>query len=116
MIFPRPSSYSPADGFDNEMVFIQQSLPKPNIKHSDVDCLNLNITVPKLASGIGGLSRQKLPVFIWTHGGGFVVGANSWPQYDHAKLVKLAAKNGVPIIGVGIKYCPSKSQLSKHEG
>lgn len=86
------------------MVFIQQSLPKPPVKHSDVDCLNLNITVPKLASGIGGLSRQKLPVFIWTHGGGFVVGANSWPQYDHAKLVKLAAKNGVPIIGVGIKY------------
>ncbi|KEF52123.1 uncharacterized protein A1O9_11749 [Exophiala aquamarina CBS 119918] len=86
------------------MVFIQQSLPKPPVKHSDVDCLNLNITVPKLASGIGGLSRQKLPVFIWTHGGGFVVGANSWPQYDHAKLVKLAAKNGVPIIGVGINF------------
>lgn len=86
------------------MVFIQQSLPKPRVKHSDVDCLNLNITVPKLPSGIGGLSKQKLPVFIWTHGGGFVVGANSWPQYDHAKLVKLASKNGVPIIGVGIKY------------
>lgn len=90
------------------MIFIQQSLPKPQVKHSDVDCLNLNITVPKLAYGLGSLSKQKLPVFIWTHGGGFVVGANSWPQYDHAKLVKIAAKNGVPIIGVGIKYVSDK--------
>lgn len=81
------------------MGFIQQSLPKPEIVHSDLDCLNLNITVPKMANR----STQKLPVFIWMHGGGFVVGANSWPQYDHARIVKLASDNGVPVIGVGIK-------------
>ncbi len=32
-----------------------------------------------------------------------MLGANSWPQYDHAKLVKLANEHGVPVIGVGIK-------------
>ncbi|OQV00230.1 hypothetical protein CLAIMM_05756 [Cladophialophora immunda] len=98
-----PSSFSPPNGYDNEMLFIQQSMPKPPIVHADLECLNLNITVPK---GLGGvdLTKQKLPVFIWMHGGGFVVGANSWPHYDHAKLVKLASDNGVPVIGVGINF------------
>jgi len=85
------------------MLFIQKSLgPKPEAKHSDLECLNLNITVPKSSSG-SDLSKQKIPVFVWIHGGGFMVGANSWPHYDHGKLVKLANENGVPVIGVGIK-------------
>ncbi|OAP54791.1 esterase/lipase [Fonsecaea erecta] len=99
-----PSSFSPPNGYDNEMLFIQKSMPKPPIVHSDLGCLNLNITVPKGQSGVVDLTRQKLPVFIWMHGGGFVVGANSWPHYDHAKLVKLARDNGVPVIGVGINF------------
>lgn len=100
-VWNRPSSYSPPDGYDNEMLFIQQSMPKPKIVHSDLGCLNLNITVPK--GGGGEVTKQKIPVFIWMHGGGFIVGANSWPHYDHGKLVKLASDNGLPVIGVGIK-------------
>lgn len=84
------------------MTFIQQSLPKPIEKHSELECLNLNITVPK-PSGGDDVASRKLPVFIWQHGGGFILGANSWPHYDHAKLVKLANERGVPVIGVGIK-------------
>ncbi|KIX03914.1 uncharacterized protein Z518_07467 [Rhinocladiella mackenziei CBS 650.93] len=97
-----PSSFSPPTGFDNEMGFIQQALPKPEMVHSDIDCLNLNITVPSAQNGIP--SERKLPVFIWMHGGGFVVGANSWPHYDHAKVVKLASDHGVPVIGVGVNF------------
>ncbi|KAK4948643.1 hypothetical protein LTR10_012647 [Elasticomyces elasticus] len=97
-----PSSYYPPTAFDNEMGFIQQTLPKPVEKHSELECLNLNITVPQL-SGSDGAS-QKLPVFIWQHGGGFILGSNSWPHYDHAKLVKLANEKGVPVIGVGINF------------
>lgn len=82
------------------MSFIQQTVPKPTVVHSDLECLNLNITVPKKTSTT---SSKKLPVFIWIHGGGFILGANSWPHYDHAKLVKLASERGVPVIGVGIK-------------
>ena len=83
-------------------LFIQHEIPKPDLTHSDIDALNLNITIP--ARGRGGSGPgSKLPVFVWVHGGGYVVGASSWPQYDHAKLVKLAADNGVPIIGVGLK-------------
>ncbi|OCT48318.1 putative carboxylesterase [Cladophialophora carrionii] len=98
-----PSAYSPDNGYDNEMLFIQQSMPKPKTVHSDLECLNLNITVPKGQTGTD-LGKQKFPVFIWVHGGGFVVGANSWPHYDHGKLVKLANSNGIPVIGVGINY------------
>lgn len=84
------------------MGFIQQAVPKPKIVHSDLGCLNLNITVPK-PSTTHSLVGRRLPVFIWQHGGGFLLGANSWPHYDHAKVVKLATDNGVPVIGVGIK-------------
>jgi len=77
-------------------------MPKPKIVHSDLECLNLNITVPKSPSGTD-LGKQKLPAFVWIHGGGFMVGANSYPHYDHARLVKLASENDVPVIGIGIK-------------
>lgn len=91
-----PSSFGPVTAFDNEMLFIQHAIPKPPTNHSDLECLNLNITVPKT-------TQKKIPVFVWMHGGGFVLGANSWPHYDHAKIVKLANENGVPVIGIGIK-------------
>ncbi|KAK6385818.1 uncharacterized protein PV06_07234 [Exophiala oligosperma] len=93
-----PSSYGPVAAFDNEMLFIQQTVPKPPTNHSDLECLNLNITVPKTTQ------NTKIPVFVWMHGGGFVLGANSWPHYDHAKIVKLANENGVPVIGIGINF------------
>ncbi|KAK5192072.1 hypothetical protein LTR47_003529 [Exophiala xenobiotica] len=96
-----PSSYYPPTAFDNEMSFIQQTIPKPTVVHSDLECLNLNITVPKTT---GNSTGKKLPVFVWIHGGGFILGANSWPHYDHAKLVKLASERGVPVIGVGINF------------
>ncbi|KAI1612776.1 esterase/lipase [Exophiala viscosa] len=97
-----PSSYYPPTALDNEFSFIQHTLPKPVEKHSELECLNLNVTVPKLSGS--DVASQKLPVFIWQHGGGFILGANSWPHYDHAKLVKLASEKGVPVIGVGINY------------
>ncbi|KIW10037.1 hypothetical protein PV08_11813 [Exophiala spinifera] len=92
-----PSSFGPVDAFDNEMLFIQQTVPKPPTNHSDLECLNLNITVPKT-------TQKKIPVFVWMHGGGFLLGGNSWPHYDHAKIVKLANENGVPVIGIGINF------------
>lgn len=97
----RSTSYSAPGGFESEVgTFIQNEIPMPEEHNSDVDCLNLGITIP--ARGQAGAS-QKLPVFVWVHGGGFVVGASSWPHYDHGRLVKLASDNGVPVIGVGIK-------------
>jgi len=67
---------------------------------SDTEGLNLNISVPK--SALGG--KQKLPVAVFIHGGGFNIGSGNWPQYDYANLVKLSIKKDMPIIGVSIKY------------
>ncbi|KAF2144753.1 uncharacterized protein K452DRAFT_285078 [Aplosporella prunicola CBS 121167] len=70
----------------------------------DLNGLNLNITVPALALEGQGSTRRPLPVIVFVHGGGFFIGANSWPQYDFGRLVRLAAEKGKPVIGVGINY------------
>lgn len=79
---------------------IQKTLPvkgEPPAQ-SDTECLNLNITVPK------NVPREtKLPVLVWIHGGGFMFGANFWPQTDMSRLVALGAETGKPFIGVSIK-------------
>jgi carboxylesterase type B len=89
---------SPAFGCDLEFGFIQQKLTSPPFSQSELDGLNLNITVP-----VGTSALKKLPVFIFIHGGGFWIGGNSWPQYDLAKLVQLSIDLGQPIIGINIK-------------
>ncbi|KAL2222273.1 putative carboxylesterase [Thermoascus aurantiacus ATCC 26904] len=94
-----PAASSPLFGCDLEQSAIQHTLPKKEILQSDIDCLNLNITVPE-----GTTSSSKLPVFLFVHGGGFVIGANSWPQFDYARFVKLSAEKNLPIVGVSINY------------
>jgi len=81
---------------------IQKSLPIPQLSESELDGLNLNITVPKLLRK-EPIQERKLPVFVWVHGGGYMLGANSWPHYDQARFVKLSSEIGLPVIGVGIK-------------
>lgn len=85
---------------DMEFGFIQQTLPKPPTPPtSDLEGLNLNITVPPA-------SAQKpaggWPVLVFIHGGGLFIGANWWPQYDLKRLVRLGAERGVPFIGVNV--------------
>jgi para-nitrobenzyl esterase len=46
------------------------------------DCLYLNVYVPASAS-----QKDKLPVMIWIHGGGFLAGAASEPRYTNSALV-----------------------------
>jgi carboxylesterase type B len=67
---------------------------------SSTECLNLNITVPPLAS----VANTVLPVMVFIHGGGFIMGANSWPQYDPARLVRMSADLGSPLIVVNVNY------------
>jgi carboxylesterase type B len=78
---------------------------------SELECLNLNIAVPKDAIG----SHKKLPVMLWIHGtfirfgslivgGGFEMGAGSEAMYKGANLVKESIKLGEPIIAVSVNY------------
>ncbi|KAJ9288700.1 hypothetical protein DTO021C3_3729 [Paecilomyces variotii] len=86
-------------GCDLEQSAIQHTLPKKELPQSDLDGLNLNIAVPE-----GTTSASKLPVFLFIHGGGFAIGANSWPQFDWTRLVKLSAEKGFPIVAVSMNY------------
>ena len=33
-----------------------------------------------------------------------ILGSNAWPQYDHARIVKLSSLQGYPIIAVGVGF------------
>lgn len=79
-----------------EHTIIQHALPHGELKDSATDCLNLNITIPKTSS-------SGLPVAVFVHGGGYVIGAGSWPQFDMQRLVEISLRDGKPIIGVTIK-------------
>ncbi|KAK6516055.1 hypothetical protein TWF506_005968 [Arthrobotrys conoides] len=68
-------------------------------EQSEEEGLNVVITVPK-----GVKPGEKLPVVVWIHGGYWVVGGNSWPQYDLQNLVDLSVKQKKPVIGVAFNY------------
>ena len=97
---PTVVSNPEACGFEHQL--IQHSLPHEPFQVSDTDGLNLNISVP--SSDAEGIKPEAaLPVFVYIHGGGFGIGSNSWPQYDLARLVRLSAEKGKPVVGVSIK-------------
>ena len=94
----RPTAVSPDVGCDLEQGVIQQSLPEKELEQSDLDCLNLNIAVPSSTT-----ASSKLPVFVYIHGGGYAIGANSWPQFDSARFVRLSVEKKLPVVTVFIK-------------
>lgn len=94
-----PTALSPLFGCDFELGHIQHILPKKELPQSDLKCLNLNITVPA-----GTTAASKLPVFLFIHGGGLVLGANSWPQFDYARFVRLSVEKNFPIVAVSMNY------------
>jgi len=46
------------------------------------DCLGLNIWTPAKTA------RDRLPVMVWIHGGGFMVGSSAQPTYDGESLAR----------------------------
>lgn len=80
-----------------EMQLIQQAIPKFDVPPmSDLDGLNLNITLPKERT-------EGLPVLVFVHGGSFTFGSSSYPHYDQSRIVKLSVEMGKPIIAVNFK-------------
>jgi len=57
----------------------------PPFGPSDEDCLYLNVWTPSLQS------ESRLPVLVWIHGGGFLVGTGSTPWYDGRSLAEQGA-------------------------
>ncbi|KAJ5690785.1 hypothetical protein N7462_005177 [Penicillium macrosclerotiorum] len=94
-----PTALSHPIGCERELGHVQHSLPEKELYQSDLDCLNLNIAVPSDTT-----PSSKLPVLFFIHGGGLFVGANSWPQYDLTRLVKLSKDRSLPTVVVAINY------------
>ncbi|CEI41648.1 unnamed protein product [Fusarium venenatum] len=87
---------------DIEFGLIQKTLNKPKYPPmSDLDGLNLDITIPKEAARN---QDERLPVLVFIHGGAFVIGDSGAPHQDMAAIVAYSQSIGKPIIGVSINY------------
>ncbi|KAF2121851.1 carboxylesteras-like protein [Lophiotrema nucula] len=81
-----------------QSVLLQEAIDTPEAPlMSGTECLNLNIYRP-------GTSFDKpLPVMVFIHGGGYIIGSSHWPQYEPSRLVKLSVELGTPVIAVNFK-------------
>ena len=87
----------PAVQFGNDCP--QQRLPAdatPSAQPMSEDCLVLNLWRPAAAGSPAGngAPRHLLPVMVWIHGGGFVMGSSASPVLDGAAL----ARRGVVLV------------------
>jgi para-nitrobenzyl esterase len=57
------------------------------------DCLGLNVWTPARSAS------EKLPVMVWIHGGGFIIGASSQSAYDGEPL----AAQGVVVVSINYR-------------
>ncbi|CZR65126.1 uncharacterized protein PAC_15026 [Phialocephala subalpina] len=73
--------------------------PQHGYEFDEFRCLNLNITCPKDSTPEGGL-----PVLVWIHGGGNVVGTAADPGYDGAPLVDFSVQKSLPFVLVTVNY------------
>lgn len=71
----------------------------PDLPMSGRECLNLNVTIPSDTPLSGAL-----PVMVFIHGGGFIMGGSHWPQYDPCRLVKMSVEMNMPVVVVNINF------------
>ncbi|MBO0866764.1 MAG: carboxylesterase/lipase family protein, partial [Mycobacterium sp.] len=73
------------------------------------DCLTLNVVAPEISDG------EPLPVMVFVHGGGYILGSSATPVYDGAGL----ARRGCVYVSVnyrlGVLGCLDLSSLSTPE-
>ncbi len=74
------------------------------------DCLTLNVVTPQ------GASTESLPVMVFIHGGGYILGSSATPLYDGAAL----ARGGCVYVSVNYRVgalgCLDLSSLSSKSG
>ncbi|KAF4333428.1 para-nitrobenzyl esterase [Fusarium beomiforme] len=100
--FFRPSVIRPPVACDIEFGLIQKALDnRQDLPISDLDGLNLDIVVPEAAVKE---HQASLPVLVWIHGGGYIIGDTGLPHCDLGPIVAYSQSIGKPIIGVAINY------------
>jgi para-nitrobenzyl esterase len=77
---------------DKYAPFCVQNVSGPTYSrsHMSEDCLYLNVWTPAKTA------KDKIPVLVWIHGGGFAAGANMEPLFDGDVL----AKKGVVLVNI----------------
>lgn len=75
---------------------VQPPYPKTSVYFGDMaspseDCLTLNVWAPSGA--------KKLPVMVWIHGGGLLLGSSSEPLYDGVKM----AQQGIVVVSINYR-------------
>lgn len=73
------------------------------------DCLFLNVWTPTVKA------QNKLPVYVFIHGGGFTIGSGSQPLYEGSSL----AKSGIVVVTLNYRlgtlgFLPSKAAQQKY--
>jgi carboxylesterase type B len=73
-----PVAPQPDDAEYQEFVTEKEHIPHKPLVRDELKCCNLNVSVPTGQRKDGG---KGIPVMVWFHGGSFMLGAASWPQY-----------------------------------
>ncbi|KAG9605105.1 alpha/beta-hydrolase, partial [Aureobasidium melanogenum] len=97
---PQPQAPNNSDTFHSYLAF-------PDVTEDELTCLNLFIIRPNEESlGRLGLRMgfEKLPAYVYIHGGGYGFGAATDPMWDPTRLVASSIALGRPFITVGINY------------
>ncbi|KAL1305045.1 hypothetical protein AAFC00_001986 [Neodothiora populina] len=90
---PQPAAFLSSAVFQSNLDF------PDDVETDELECLNLFIVAP------GNISPgQKLPVYVFLHGGGLAFGAGSDPMWDPSRLVAASVSSGKPIIAVNVNY------------
>ncbi|OAA61265.1 Carboxylesterase, type B [Niveomyces insectorum RCEF 264] len=63
------------------------------------DCLYLNVVRPAGINATAGL-----PVAVWIHGGGLVMGGSADRRYNLSFIVRNSVEQGTPMLGVSLNY------------
>ena len=72
---------------------VAAAIPMAAVKSFSEDCLTLNVYRP------ANSTKEKLPVMVWIHGGGYVEGAASQGLYEGSEL----AKRGIVLVTINYR-------------
>ncbi len=109
-----PAPVKPWSGVKKADAFADACMQPPHSQGNTApvseDCLYLNVWTPASSA------REKLPVIVWIHGGGFVGGSTSIPMYDGTGY----ARKGVVLVSLAYRLGPygfmAHPELSRESG